>query len=260
MKKILLTVLSLGSLVVSGSVVTAANAAAVPPTTNHIVKTAGQHFGPQNRGSMFASSELATLFNMTQADLQAQLKAGKTLQQIAQDHNITQDQLNQFYQAQQQKMLDSMKQKLAQEVTSGKITQAQMDQRLATLTQKPQPGVKPVTKFGQRPMMQGNSKLAALFNMTPADLATALKSGKTIAQVAADHGVTQAQLDQFNATQKQTMLDNLKQQLSQEVTSGKITQAQMDQRLANMTSNKVRPAFGNQMHRRGKPTSTATAK
>ncbi|GEM_PF-4329831 len=40
--------------------------------------------------------------------------------------------------------------------------------------------------------------------------------------------------DQFNAAQKQTKMDAHKQELAQEVVSGKITQAQMDQQLQTM--------------------------
>jgi len=78
------------------------------------------------------------------------------------------------------------------------------------------------------------TKLATLLNMSSTDLQAALKAGTTITDLATKHGITQAQLDQFNAAQKQAKLDARKQELAQEVVSGKITQVQMDQQLQTM--------------------------
>jgi hypothetical protein len=79
-------------------------------------------------------------------------------------------------------------------------------------------------------------KLATLLNMTPADLEAAFKAGTKLTDLATQHGVTQAQLDQFTAAQKQARLDAHKQELAQEVANGKITQAEMDQKLQAMAA------------------------
>lgn len=77
--------------------------------------------GP-NRGAEMLQHQ-ADLFGISVSDLQSRLAQGKTFQRIAQDLGITPDQLH-------AKRLDLMKAHLQELVTSGKITQAQMDSLL----------------------------------------------------------------------------------------------------------------------------------
>ncbi len=105
--------------------------------------------------------------------------------------------------------------------------------------------------------------LAGLLKMTSADLQTALKGGKKIADIAQEHGVTQEQLNAFMHQQKQTMLDSMKQRLTQDVKDGKLTQAQMDQRLGKMSAAPQKAPHNEQSHMPGlhsNPNNTALKK
>jgi len=71
----------------------------------------------------------AKALNMTQEELQAQLQSGKTLADILQDKNITQEQFR-------QNMDTKMKANLQDLVAKGTITQSQADARLQFMEQR----------------------------------------------------------------------------------------------------------------------------
>jgi len=92
-------------------------------------------------------ASLAKSFDMTSADLTQELQSGKTLAQVAQEKNISQDKLNAA-------ILQAETDALAQAVEDGKLTQAQSDQLLAVLKQHP--GMAFGLGFGMGPgMMTG---------------------------------------------------------------------------------------------------------
>ena len=85
--------------------------------------------------------------------------------------------------------------------------------------------------------------LATILNMTEAELKTQVHSGKTLAQIATAQGVdVKLVID--------TIVADVKTHIADEVTSGEITQAQADTKLAGLTAkvtemvNTVRPARG----------------
>lgn len=89
----------------------------------------------------------------------------------------------------------------------------------------------------------GMDAVATALGMTADELHTALDSGQTLAQVAADKGVdVQVVIDALTA--------DMKAHIADEVSSGEITQAQADQKLADLGThitdmvNNVRPAGG----------------
>jgi Protein of unknown function (DUF2680) len=72
-------------------------------------------------------------------------------------------------------------------------------------------------------------KVASVLGLSPADLLSELRGGKTLAQIAGEKGVpTQTLVD--------TILEPAKQLLSNRVQNGKITQEQADQRLQQLTT------------------------
>lgn len=88
--------------------------------------------------------------------------------------------------------------------------------------------------------------LASILKLTEAELKTQLQSGKTLAQIATAQGVdVKLVIDAIVA--------DIKTHIAGEVTSGEITQAQADTKLADVTTkvtemvNTVRPAHGEGM-------------
>lgn len=74
--------------------------------------------------------------------------------------------------------------------------------------------------------------VASALNMKPADLSAQLQSGKSLADIAAAQNVDQAKV-------KKAIIDAAKAQIQREVGDGLITQAQADQRLADLTPDKI---------------------
>ena len=126
-------------------------------------------------------------------------------------------------------------------VDDGTITQSQADAVTAALAADHQAHEGEHGKGGPRGMK--SEVLAQALGMSDADLQTALESGKTIAQVAADQGVdVQVVIDALTAEMTNHIAD--------EVASGEITQAEADTKTADLTShitdmaNNPRPAEG----------------
>ena len=88
----------------------------------------GGHGRGMERGGFGDPTKLATFLGITPAQLRTELDAnGATLATVAQAHGKSRDDLKAF-------LTDDAKTRLAQEVTDGRITQAQADARLAQLT------------------------------------------------------------------------------------------------------------------------------
>ncbi len=122
-------------------------------------------------------------------------------------------------------------------VASGDLTQAQADALKQRIANAPADGPFFGGGFGERGghMDRGGfgdpSKLATFLGATPAQLRTELDaSGATLATVAQAHGKSRDDLKAF-------LTDDAKTHLAQEVTDGRITQAQADARLADVTAN-----------------------
>ena len=88
----------------------------------------GGHGHGMDRGGFGDPSKLATFLGITPAQLRTELSAnGATLAGVAQAHGKSRDDLKTF-------LTNDAKTRIAQEVTDGRITQAQADARLAQLT------------------------------------------------------------------------------------------------------------------------------
>jgi len=126
-------------------------------------------------------------------------------------------------------------------VDDGTITQAQADAVTSALAADHQAHE---GDHGMRgPGGPKSEVLAQALGMSEADLHTALESGKTIAQVAADQGVdVQVVIDALTA--------GMTNHINEEVASGELTQEQADAKLADLSThitdmvNNPRPAEG----------------
>lgn len=192
--------------------------------------------GPGGRGGIGHGASLATIadaLNMTEADLQSALQAGKTVADLATEKGVA---LQTIVDA----LLAEQKTLLAQAVTDGRLTQEQADARLAELaTQLPTQlsmAFTPGQRGGDRGMPggfgpgQSLSTIATALGITESDLQTAFQAGKSIADVATEQDVT---LDTVMAA----IVAEQTTALQQAVTAGRLTQEQADQQLALLKAN-----------------------
>ncbi|NPV27934.1 MAG: hypothetical protein HPY81_11010 [Firmicutes bacterium] len=77
----------------------------------------------------FPGEEITSVLGVTPEQLKADFKAGKTLAQIVSEHGLTMDQFK-------QKLLDYEKNKIAQKVADGKLTQEQADKMMQSLEKR----------------------------------------------------------------------------------------------------------------------------
>jgi uncharacterized protein YkwD len=165
----------------------------------------------------------ATYLGTTTSDLLTQLQAGKTLAQIAGSKTSG------LIAA----LVAHEKQEIADAVTAGRLTQAQADQIVPTLTQRFTDlvnGVRPAggPGFGHGPGGGHGDDLdaaATYLGTTTSDLVTQLQAGKTLAQIAGSKtsGLVAA------------LVAHEKTELAAAVTAGRLTQAQADQIVPTLT-------------------------
>jgi len=173
------------------------------------------------------NAELLTLLNLDAEKLKEELKAGKTLAEIAEAQGVD-----------KQKVIDLLvkqqEERLAEAVKAGKLTQEQADEMRAKAAERAEQQVNnahpggPGQPGGPRGFGKGlggfgkNEELLTLLNLDEEKLKEELKAGKTLAEIAEAQGVD-----------KQKVIDLLvKQQeerLAEAVKAGKLTQEQADE-------------------------------
>ena len=121
-----------------------------------------------------------------------------------------------------------LKEALAGLVTNGTITQAQADKVATTLAEQ-MPARGPGHGHGPRAGHVTPEATAKILGITVEELRTAMESGKTLAQVAADNGVSKADLIS-------KLVAAAKTQLAADVKAGTITQAQADEIASGLTA------------------------
>jgi hypothetical protein len=202
----------------------------------------GFGFGPWAGGAIGdVAKAVADYLGISQDTLMSDLQSGKTLEQIAEANGKTKDGVKQA-------IHDAAKTSLDQAVKDGKLTQtvendvlSKLDANLDTLVTTSGPlkfgfqGRERHGGFGFRFGFHGAagvdvlSTAATYIGISESDLQTALQSGKSLAQVAQDHGKTKDGL-------KQAIHDATKTSLDQAVKDGKLTQQVADQILAKTDS------------------------
>ncbi len=116
---------------------------------------------------------------------------------------------------------------LAGLVADGTLTQAQADKVVAAL-EAARPMHDGPGRGGRGPWRQGLDSVATALGLTVDELRTELQSGKTIADIATAKGVdVQTVID--------TLVKQVQDRIAQAVTDGKLTQAEADTRLAEVT-------------------------
>ena len=196
-------------------------------------------------GPMQSLTSVAAALNMSEADVQTQLDAGKSLADIAAAQKVN-------VQSVIDAVVADMKAHVATEVTSGEITQAEADAKLADVVTRATDMVNGVRPAGMPEGMAGGmgghgpspesiTALAKVLNLTEAQLQTEVQSGKSLADIATAQKVSvQSVID--------AVVAQMKTHIASEVTSGEITQAEADAKLADVVAratdmvNGVRPA------------------
>jgi hypothetical protein len=160
-------------------------AAASTPSATQQKAPAHQHKGH------FNNQQLLTLLNLDANKLQQNLKAGKSLADIATAQGVDEQKVIDLLVSQQSQRLDQAQQ-------SGKLTQDQVTKIKANLQNEVKKRVEQKGGFGfegKHGERGGQFKDAAsVLGMTPQDVMTQLKSGKSLVQIAQSKGISEADL------------------------------------------------------------------
>lgn len=160
-------------------------------------------------GDVNVLNVVATALGMEPADLQTELQNGKTIADLAKAKGVSTDTIVNAIVAAYKTSLD-----LA--VTNGYLTQTQADAILEAVRVF-------APTYLERSFVSHNpmTVIAKALGMTPTELMTAMREGKTIAQLAQEKGVsTEAIVNALVAAEKE--------RLDQAVADGRLTQAQAD--------------------------------
>ncbi|RUS45025.1 LysM peptidoglycan-binding domain-containing protein [Cohnella sp. AR92] len=180
--------------------------------------------------NLLASDGLATLLGLTADELKTKLKAGDSLATIAAAQNVSVDSVIASVTA-------TLKEQLSAQLSDGKITQAQYDEQAAKLSDIAAKLVNGEFKGGNRGgkgfgfgglNLLASDKLATLLGLTADELKEKLQAGDSLATIAAAQNVS---VDSVVASVTAT----LKEQLSTQLSNGKITQAQYDEQVAKLS-------------------------
>lgn len=168
----------------------------------------GKNRGEMKRGGMKDTGALATALGMSETEVKSALASGKTIDTLISEKGLSQSAVMQALRTAHEKEMEA---RIAADIASGKLTQAQADQMKAE-------------RRAREAQMKSN--LASALGMTTTELDQATASGKTIDQITTERGLTkeavQTKLDALRAA-------DMKARLAADVASGKITQAQADE-------------------------------
>jgi predicted transcriptional regulator len=193
-------------LVVAGTIAvlalggTAAAAAASPGSSGGDPTVQTQAHSKRWHGNPWThNAALLSLLKTDAASLQIELKAGKSLADVAAEKGVS-----------EQSVIDLLVQQRTQQIqqmaTNGKITQDKASQLIANVPanvkklveRKGWPGGR---RHGKKPGGAMLQTVASVLGMTPQDLITQLKTGKSIAQIAQSKGISEQTV--INALVKQ---------------------------------------------------------
>jgi DNA-binding phage protein len=174
----------------------------------------------------------AEYLGMTQADLREALRGGKSLAQVARDRGKSVDGLVDA-------LMTNAEAKLDRAVEAGKLTEAEKREMLSGLRERltelvngrfPEPPERRGFGFrhdGPGPFAMKFEAAAEYLGMTQADLREALRSGKSLAQVARDRGKSVDGL-------VDALVANAEAKLDRAVEAGRLTEAEKREMLSGL--------------------------
>ncbi|WP_206529894.1 hypothetical protein [Brevibacillus sp. SYP-B805] len=166
------------------------------------------------------NADLLALLKIDAAKLQEELKAGKSLADIAKEQGVAEDDVIALLTKQQEE-------KLAEAVKAGKLTQEQADKLKANSAERIK-GFVENTHAGKGRGFIGfkdNADLLALLKIDAAKLQEELKAGKSLADIAKEQGIAEDDVIALLTKQQE-------EKLAEAVKAGKLTQEQADEKLA----------------------------
>jgi hypothetical protein len=185
---------------------------------------AGTAGGAKRHGQGSLLKAAAQYIGVSRAELVKDARGGQTLAQIATAHGKTVAGLRSA-------MLAAVKAKLDAAVSAGKLSAAQEQTRLARTEQLIDRVIN--GRISGPRQRAGKSRLlnlsARYIGVTPRALATELKAGKSLAQVATAHGKTVAGL-------KEALLKPVRARLDKAVASGRLSAAGAQAKLARLSA------------------------
>ncbi len=232
------------ALIVSAGLAFASPAAAWSPIVPPPRAGAPRWGGVEMRLGSAKLTTIAQALSMTEAELRAELQAGKSVADIASAKGVALETIVNAVIAEQTTALNEA-------VAAGRMTQAQADAILANLKTvlpahlqvRPVVGLKGYGvgfgKWGRAHGPRGGFGIhagasldtaATSLNMTVAELVAELRSGKSIVDVAAAKGIALDTVINAIVTEQTTRLNAA-------VTAGRITQEQADAAIANLKEN-----------------------
>jgi hypothetical protein len=186
-------------------------------------------------GFLKQSEQLESLLGLTHEELKEALTSGTSLADLAKQKGVDVQQIIDL-------QVSSMTTRIDKELAAGTITQAKYDEAKARLTEvatkmvnadfggRGKEGLKEDLKSKQgRGFIKSSDELASLLDVTQEELKSSLKSGKSLAALAEKRGVdVQKVID--------LQVNTAKAKLNQQLTDGKLTQAEYDSRAAELTN------------------------
>jgi len=197
-------------------------------------------FGCRGRGARggnhmeIVAEQLGMTPEEIRAELQASLDAGtpKSIADLAAEQGVAVESI-------ESAILAQMSEHLAQKVEDGDMTQEQADERLANASSRiserlsqPFDGQhqgRAGRRGGQLGGRQGMAVIIEQLGITGEELRAELQAGKSIADVAAEQGVS---LD----TLENALMDQLSEKLAERVANGDMTQEEADEKLAEAST------------------------
>ncbi|MCE1253234.1 MAG: hypothetical protein LWX83_06745 [Anaerolineae bacterium] len=182
---------------------------------------------PQQPGGDPWLSQVAEALSLDVKDLESALQSGSTIETLAEKQNVDLDSLIET-------LLKTTTERLAQEVTDGKLTQAEADAQVAEIKSALEEwfttGTRPDSLSFEQPLSEELRLVAEVLGLSDSELQKALDDGKTLTDLLKTQGIS---LDELISA----VSEKRSEQTAQMVTDGKLTQTDLDKMLEDLKTN-----------------------
>ena len=202
-----------------------------------LIQDGAQDPGARHGGPGRALDAASEIIGIERDSLRDALRGGQTLAEVAEENGVSQDELV-------SQLTDRANERIDQAVQDGRLTQAEADEKRATLSEDIQERVTSDAPL-QRGERGGRSleTAARVIGVDETTVRAELRSGQSLAEIAQDNGVEPASVVDAIADEKT-------ERIQQAVADDRLTQAEADEKLAQLEDrvearvNGERPAPG----------------